>query len=524
MINIKKLSVFVVFSIFAASCFYHVPVKPEYIDLPPSLEEGQKIAEKTAQETRIDLPADRITSMTLTRDGAILTTLARNRSLAVERFDPQIASTQVPEATAQFDPILMATTSMGRSKVPVNYAQDRVITRDMGANAEISQNFPSGAEVFLAGGLSRYRSDMPDWEYTGSWSVGINQALMRGASSDVNLISVIQAQNSIDLSSYELEGFILNLVLKVEIAYWELVLAKEKVKIQEFSVKLAEEQLQLNKDFITVGKLSPDARVSAEAELISREADLVDALADVRAKTIDLIRFLDPEHEAQWAIVFETADSPDIEIVEVEPDVSARLSDLYRPEFFQARLDQVNKKLEVIRTRNGLLPRLDAFASYGRLSAGDSSSGAARYLDDSDFDNYEVGLNFEFSPGKRAEKARYERAQLEEERARAAIRNLGQLIEAEVRRSAIEVQRQAQRIPATKKVVESREEELRIERSKFLEGTSTNLDVLQVHRNLIQAQFETVTTRIRYIEALTALYYSEGTLLMRRGVGIDAKK
>lgn len=521
MINIKKLSVFVVISIFATSCFYHVPVKPEDIDLPPSLEEGQKIAEKNAQRTRIDLPADHKTSMTLSRDGAILTTLARNRSLAVERLGPQIASTQAPELIAQFDPVLMATASMGRSKVPINDAQDRILSRDIGIDAQVAQHFPSGADVFLAGGLSRYRSETPDWEYMGSWSVGINQALMRGASSDVNLISIVQAQNAVDISSYELEGFILNLVLKVEIAYWELVLAKEKLNIRKFSVKLAEEQLQLNKDFITVGKLSPDARVSAEAELASREADLVDALADVRAKTIDLIRLLDPEHDAQWSIIFETADPPDVEIVEVDPDISVRLSDLYRPEFFQVRLDQVNKRLEVIRTQNGLLPRLDAFASYGRLSAGNSSSNAAQYLDDSDFDNYELGLTFELSLGNRAEKARYERAQFEEERARTAIRNLGQLIQSEVRRSAIEVQRQAQRIPATGKVVESREEELRIEKSRFRVGLSTNLDVLRIERDLIQAQLDELTSRVRYIQSLSALYYSEGTLLLRRGVNSE---
>jgi outer membrane protein len=521
LINIQKLSVFLVVSFFMSSCFYHVPFQPEEFERSIPLEEGKEMAEKNARRTRLDLPADHITSMTLSRDGAILATLSRNRSLAVQRFDPQISSKMAPELTAQFDPFLMATASMGRSKVPVNYASDRVLSRDMGIDGQVSQHFPSGADVFLAGGFSRYRSEMPEWEYTGSWSVGINQALLRGASSDVNLISIIQARNTEKLSSYELQGFTLDLVLKVEVAYWELVLAKETVKIREFSVKLAEEQLQLNKDFIAVGKLSPDARVSAEAELASRQADLVDALADVKAKIIDLIRLMNPKHEDQWSIVFETSDPPDVEIVQIDPIISARLSDIYRPELLQVRLDQTNKKLEVVRTKNGLLPKLDAFASYGRLSAGDSSSEAARYLDDSDYDNYEVGLTFEMSPANRAEKARYERAQLEEEQARAAIGNLEQLIESEVRRSAIEVQRQAQRIPATGKVVESRAEELRVEKSRFRVGLSTNLDVLRIERDFIQAQLDELTARVRYIQSLSALYYSEGTLLLRRGINVE---
>ncbi|MBN1900539.1 TolC family protein [Candidatus Sumerlaeota bacterium] len=518
MINIGKLPVIIALSILATSCFYHVPMPPDEYERSISLEEGRKIAERKAKETRLDLPADQPTSMTISRDGAILTTLSRNRSLMVERFNPRIAATRAPELAAQFDPLLMATASMGRSKVPVNEAQDRILSRNMGIDGRIVQYFPSGADVFLAGGFTRDRTEEPDWNYTGSWSVGVNQALLRGASSDVNLISIVQARNSEKISSYELDGFLLELVLKVELAYWDLVLAKEKVKIREFSVKLAEEQLQLNNDFILVGKLSPDARVYAEAELASRQADLVDAQADVRAKTIDLIRLFDPKHEDQWSIVFDTADPPEVEIVQINPAVSARLTDLYRPELSQVRLDQVNKKLEVVRARNGLLPKLDAFASYGRLSSGDSSSDAARYLDDSDFDNYEVGLNFELSPANRAEKARHERAKLEEERARAAISNLAQLIEAEVRRAVIEAQRQAQRIPATGKVVESREEELRIEKSRFRVGLSTNLDVLRIERDFIQAQLDELTARVRYIQSLSALYYSEGTLLLRRGV------
>ena len=283
-------------------------------------------------------------------------------------------------------------------------------------------------------------------------------------------------------------------------------------------------QLQLNKNFISVGKLSRDALVSAEAELASRKADRVDAYAEVKSRTIDLIRLLDPEFDTQWSIVFETADPPDVASVDLNPDVSARLAALYRPELAQAILDFKNSELELVRTKNGLLPRLDAFASYGRLSAGYSSNDASEHLDDSHLENYELGLSFQSSLLNRAEKARHQRAEFQKQMAEAAIRNLEQLLEADVRLAAIEVDRQWQRIPATQHAVKSREEELRIERSRFLEGTSTNLDVVQVHRNLIQAQFEEATARVYYIEALTALYHAEGTLLVRRGIGIDVEK
>lgn len=516
------MAVIAVISFFLSSCF-SVKMPERVFVNPPPLEVGLADSKAQAAGIQASFPEDQATSVPLSRDGAILTAIARNRSLAVERFNPLIAATRAPEELARFDPTLLSTISMGRSKYPLNDAKDKSVSRDFSSDFILEQYLPSGTEVFLSGGMSKSRSD-GDWVHAGSWSVGVNQSLLEGAGTEVNLVSVYQAQNSAAISSWELQGFIQNLILQVELAYWDLVLAKEKMDIRRFSVRLAEEQLQMNQDMITAGKLSGDALVTAEAELASREADMVDALADVRAKTINLIRLLDPEYEAQWKIDFIMMDPPVFETVEAAPEISARLADIYRPELYQAKLERDNRELEILQTRNGLLPRLDLFASYGRLSAGDSFGDSWRYLDNSDFDNYELGLTLETVLGNRAEKARHRRALMEEARAEAAIRNLDQLIEAEVRQAAIEVERQSQRIPATAKVVESREEQLRVEKMRFRVGLSTNLDVLRIERDLIQARLDALAARVGYIQALSALYYSEGTIAMRRGVTTSNEK
>jgi len=328
-----------------------------------------------------------------------------------------------------------------------------------------------------------------------------------------------QARNTAAKSRHEFRSSVLELVYQVENAYWELVLATKTLKIREFSVQLAKDQLGLNQDLIAVGKLSRDSRVSAEAELASRKADLVDARIAVKERTIDLIRLLNPDAEAQWGLTFETLDPAEIERVGLSPKISVRLADLYRPELAESRLELANQDLEVVRTRNGLLPKLDAFASYGRLSSGATGSDASSHLNDSMFDSYQFGLSLDMSPLTRAEMARHRRAKFHQQQAEVAIENLERVIEAEVRQAALEVEKQWEKIAATKQVVESRQEELEVEKSRFLVGKSTNLDVAQVHRDLIQAQLDEVTARVRYIQAITSLYLAEGTLLSRRGVG-----
>jgi len=497
---------------------------PEDVAPPSSLDAALHAADQAVAEQRAALPSIAPATLELSRDGAILAALARNRSLRVERFGPLVAEANIAEARADFDPRLLGTTSYAKSGRPTGVipGEESATSRDFSGNATLSEFLPTGTEVFLSGGFSRSPPSGEDSTYGGSWSAGVNQDLLRGFGTDVNLVTLRQARNTAAIRQHELRGFVIDLVQQVEAAYWELVLAREKVEIRKFSVDLALQQLQLNEDLIEVGKLAEDARVSAEAEVASRRADLVDAESDVKARTIDLIRLLNPETENQWRVSLDPVDPPDVTPVDLDPQMSAALADVYRPELAQSRLDLANRDLDVVRTRNGLLPRLTAFASYERLSAGDSTSGIVEYLDDPRFEGYEAEVTLDVSPLNRAERARNDRAELEVDRAEAALSNLEQLVETDVRQAVIEAQRQWEQITANREVVKSREEELRVERGLFVVGKSINLNVLQVERNLIEAQLNEVTARVRYIEALTDLYSAEGTLLDRRGIAPES--
>ena len=509
------------FCLLCVACGFQPRWTPETVAPPASLEKALAQADLARLAGRADLGDDAVSTLPLTRDGAILTMLARNRSLTVQRFAPQISALGVDQARAGFDPKLLSSVTYSRSVSPGAIPGSSVASKNVAANASITEFAPSGTEVSLSGNLSRARSGAADWRSAGSWSAGINQSLLRGMGLDVNLVTLRQARNSAARSAHELRGFVLDLIQQVENAYWDLILANETLMIREYSVELAKEQLQLDRDFIMVEKLSPDAIYSAEAALASREADLVDARAAVRSRTIDLIRLLDPDAASQWSIRFKPEDAPVAAEVDFHADISAALAGLYRPEIAQSRLDLVNRDLEVVLTRNGLLPRLDAFANYGLYSGGDTIGDATRHLGDGEYPDYQVGLSFEMSPLNRAERARNRSARFGQQQAEAALRNLEQLVESEVRRAAIEVQRQWQRIPATQQAVKSRQEELQAEQSRFTIGKSTDLNVLQVQVNLIQARLDEITARIRYIEAITALYHAEGTLLERRGIGVE---
>jgi outer membrane protein TolC len=206
---------------------------------------------------------------------------------------------------------------------------------------------------------------------------------------------------------------------------------------------------------------------------------------------------------------------PDVRLGAVAEHVAA--AERLRPEINQARLQILQGDLELVRTRNGLLPRMDLFINLGKTGYADSF---AQSVDDISGDSYDaqVGVTFEFPPINRAARARHQRALLSREQSAKALDNLAQLVELDVRTAFIEVSRSREQIAASKATRQFEEEKARIESEKFRVGRSTNLLVAQAQRDLLLSRINEVEAVVNYLNALTDFYRLEGSLLQRRGI------
>lgn len=537
---------------------------PETV-VPPAPAEAS-IEVPTSLESRaetLSVPAELSGPVALTRDGAILTGLLNNRLIEVARFGPEIDETYIDENRAIFDPLLLAQISRGRNSrqsfgfsgtsnssttQSFDDADSKQITLDsiselvgrvqalnqsidaigearstvMGnsASVEVQQYLPTGTFLFLTGEGAQLDNNPYGDDAQHSWTAGVSQPLLRGAGTDVNLAALRQAKNFAAQSEHEFRAAVIDVVRQTELAYWELVLAKEVLAIREFGVTLASNQMTREEELESVGKALGGDVMSARAERLARQADLVDAEAAMKSQAIALIQLMHPESTPRWEISFDPQDGADVVEVPTHPEESERLSLLYRPELAQARLTLANLELDVVRARNGRLPQLNAVGQYRDASGGQSFTATSSTSAVGE-DTYSVGLQFETALFNRAERARFRRAQLSQERGSGYIVQLEEEIAAQVRQAIIEVERQWERLAATTEAVLSRREAVRVIEGRHEVGMATNLDVLQVQRDLIQSQVDDATARVRYIEALTELYAAEGTLLERRGVALE---
>lgn len=503
----------------------------------------------------------------LSLDTALLTAITLNRSIEVARFGPPIGATLIPEARAAFDPALSASLTTGRDKrftetsttatsslstslLGTNNATTQsdleniisalrkldqlvaavetpgvtsVVTESTQGSIGIAHVLPTGTALSLSGTGSATDYSLADDDNQGAWSLDVTQPLLEGAGTRVNLIGIRQARNQAEQAHYLFREQVLGVMQQVEIEYWNLVLARAILEIRQFAVTIAEEQLRRNQDLLDVGRAIEADVLAAQAELATRTADLIAAQASLKSHNVTLIRLLNPTATAQWTLSFDPTEQPQSAPVAVDPEQSAQRALAYRPEIGQTQLEVANRDLDTVRTKNQLLPRLDVVGAYGRNSSGRTSAGMTRYLDDADAENYRIGVEFQMPILNRAEKARHKRALLTLEQSEASLAELRQAIDAEVRQGVIGVGEQWERLQATARAVASRTEQLRVEQGRYEVGRLTNLDLLQVQRDLIQAQLDEATARIAYAQSLTNLYAAEGTLLARRGISLEGQ-
>lgn len=444
--------------------------------------------------------------LTLTSTEAALRALSGNRSLKVERYRPEIARTAEEAALAPFDPLLSASAS-------------RTLTRD--GNGKTSNTGAASAKgeayldtgTTLEAGIGTQWAQKPVKDQT-RLHLTATQALLRGFGREANLAAVLQAALDTSASAFELKGFAQELSANAAAAYWNYLLALRRIEIVNTSLAVAKAQRDDTIERIRVGTLAEIEKVAAEAEVASREEARIDAESQAATAKITLLRLLGEEAPRELACAEPPAAPPQ---TLDDPEDHVKLALASRPDLAQARLELERGDLELVKTKNGLLPKLDAFLTLGKSGYSDSFGGMMNDLDGKGYDA-SVGVTGELPWRNRAARADERRARLTRAQAEESLKNLESLARADVRSAHIEARRQLSRIDATAATRRYREETFEGERAKFRAGRSTNLLVSQAERDLLESRLAELDAQVSFQKALTDLYRKDGSLLTRLGI------
>jgi outer membrane protein TolC len=451
----------------------------------------------------------------ITLENAIFMMLENNRSLMVEGMKPLISETYEAEKTAVFDPVLSGSAEYSTERGSKGNKES-----DVNVRVDVSKYLPTGTEFRVGLREGRSWSDLYSNTYDSSIGLTITQALLSGKGMQVNMANIRQAKLNTQITEYEFRGFAQTMVAQAEETYWDYALALKRIEIFSESLELAERQHEETEELIAVGMLPEKEITAAKAEISFRRQGLIDARSNLEKIHLRFIRLLNPQGDNPWdrEIILKDLPSvllPDIKMDNVQEYVELALR--FRPEVNRARLGLRRNELEIVKTRNGLLPKMDFFIDLGR--SGYASSFGLSFKDlDGDHYDYNVGLEFRYEFGNRKSKATNRRAILVQDQAQESLENLQDLIEMDIRQAYIEINRSKEQISATMETLKLQEEKLEIEREKFKVGKSTMLNVAQGQRDLLLARINEIQAKANYIKSLLELYRLDGSLLDRRGI------
>ncbi len=461
----------------------------------------------------------------LSVEQALLLAVRRNRSLVVEQLQTEIRGAYELIERGLYDPELFARANYARGVATetTNVTGESFSVRSDGdaIEAGIRQRLPTGTAVEISALRDRGASSRRPEQYEARVGMTVTQALLQGFGPAVSLAAVRVAEADTLASVWELRAFTEALLAEAESTYWRHVLAQESVAIVERSLAVTEQQLSEVEQFIAVGKLAPFDAAALRAELAQRKQDLIDAKSAVELERFRILRLMGVAEKPGAPRPFTASSDPRI--------TPAALSDLderftlalrLRGDLNEARMRIEREELQTVVTRNGLLPRLDLFITLGKSGYADSFGESVQDIDGDAYD-FGAGLELSYALGNRSARGRAAMDRLEKRQAEAALKNLEELIELDVRTAAIELERARQQITASAATRTFREASATAESTRLRVGTGTALDLAQAQRDLVESELAELGAMIEYRLALVELYRAEGSLLERRGLAVS---
>lgn len=453
--------------------------------------------------------ADESEARTLSLREAVLEALGGNGDLKVHRLERDAIAAGIDVARAVFDPQLNAQLSRAGADT---LAAGRTTTDTY--QAGIAEHLPTGTDLSVTAIATRHDPGLPDVWSTRA-EMGITQALLQGRSLDTNLASLRRARYDVDISDQELRGYTTALVAEAEGAYWDLVLADRRLVIVTKAEAVARQQVESTAARIRAGRSATSEQVASDAELAARRQDHLDADAACEQARLKLIRLLALDWSVKLALITVAEGGMDA-CLPVEEHL--QVADRLRSDLLQARLQRQRGELDVIETRNGLLPRLDFFAVLGSTGYAGAMMGS-ELASGRDRDNdVTVGLRFAYAIGNRAAAAAAVRAGVDTRRLDEAMANQARQVAFDVRSAHAESRRAAAGVEVRRATALLRAETRRTVQARVAVGRGTTLELAQAERDVLVAELDVAQAEVQARVALTDLYRLDGSLLQRRGI------
>jgi len=314
-----------------------------------------------------------------------------------------------------------------------------------------------------------------------------------------------------------------NLVVQVLNRYWDLVAETQTLKSTQRSLEVSQKFLEDTRNQIEVGVLARVALPRAQAEVASRQQDLVLAQMDVRQRENSLKELLsrteDPMLEAAQIVPLDQIQIPETDNLPSVRELVARAR-AQRPDVAIAKINDDAAEISLLGTQNSLLPTALAFGSAWdagvagtpQLSGGKANNffvggfgTALGQVFRRNFPNERGGAYISIPLYNRQAQGDYGIDQLQFRKSQLSGQKDSKQIEVDISNQVIGLRQARARYTAAVNTRTLQEQLLKAEQDKFNFGISSVNNIIQAQRALVSTQSAEVTALASYSQARVAM-------------------
>ena len=507
-------------------------------------------------------------AVSLSLEDALQSALEKNLGIAVRRYDPKIAETQIETAESAFSPRLDFSAKESEDTQPSSSAlSGGAVVTDSNRTFSMtySDSFKIGStfqfRMFTNRGTTNnsFATVVPSY-YTQALATYV-QPFLRNFGNEVNKTGIVIAQNNEKISKAQFRQTVMDTMAASEKAYWNLVFTIKDQEAKEASLKLAQDFLDQTRIKVKVGTLPPIEITQAEAEVADREEGVIIGLALIRTAEDNLRQLMNiPTGSELWHRPINPTDEPQVLDRLVTEDEAIKTALEKRPDLEQARLDLTNRDLDLHYRKNQQKYRLDFIGEYGaqglagtfipQLATFDtctpggptpppgctpdpvdpclcraivdppdlSVSESYSQVWDRNFTTWSAELQLGIPLGRRAEVAAYAASQYAQDQSKQNFQLIEQNVMVEVRNIVRQLETDLKRYRSAQVNTRLQLEKLDAEQKKYENGMSTAFQLLTFQTDLTSARRRENLAVVDYNKDLVELDRVLGILLETRNV------
>jgi len=457
-------------------------------------------------------------------------TLKNNLELQFDRYTPEIARYNLKAAYGAWDPTAFFSGQHQHSESGPSFLGTNIIGGTL-SDVDSVSTYLSG--VSPIGTTYRFFGSTADTVQNNTLQirrnagaqagVNITQPLLRNLWIDSSRLTIRVDKNRLKSSEYGLKQQLMQTLTSLEQAYYDLIYARESVRVQELAAEASDRLVAENKKKLEVGAMAELDLANAEAQAAHDRAAIIATKSVMGTQERKLKLFL-TDQITKWADVSivpnGTLTAPKYSFNRQE---SWRKALETRPDYQQAKLDVEQAGIQLKYNYNQMFPELDVFGTFGYNGSGTVFSGALYDVQQQNLPTWTVGGQISMPLANVGPRNAYKAQKITVQQVVISMKEKERDILISIDNDIGNLQADYDAVQATHAQRLYEEQALDAEQKKLANGKSTTYQVLLVQRDLTSARGLEIQALDKYNFDLAQLSLDEGTTLERLNIDFEVK-